>query len=131
MGDPFHPAASRYNHFILITETKTHRVEPDITVFEISGRLNLGNLLQSVESAIRGLIDGGARKLVIDLTGLNSIDSSGIGMLVSLGGQMDQLGGRMRVAGSQASVAKVFEMVHMERIVPLDPDLASACASLR
>jgi len=115
----------------LITETKTHRVEPDITVFEISGRLNLGNLLQSVESAIRGIIDGGARKLVIDLAGLSSIDSSGIGMLISCGGQMEQMGGRMRLAGAQASVSKVFEMVHMERILPLDSDLASACASLQ
>ena len=53
----------------MITETKTHRVEPDITVFGISGRLTLGSLLQSVESQIRELIDGGARKLVIDLRG--------------------------------------------------------------
>jgi anti-sigma B factor antagonist len=115
----------------LITETKTRRVEPDITVFEISGRLNLGNLLQSVEHSVRSLIDGGVRKLVIDLTGLHSIDSSGIGMLVSVGGQMNQLGGHVRLAGAQGTVAKVFEMVHMERILPLDPDLASAYVSLQ
>ena len=115
--------------FILITETKTHRVEPDIAVFEISGRLNLGNMLQSVESSIRGMIDGGVRKLVIDLTGLTAIDSSGIGMLVSCGGRMDQLGGQVRVTGAQGPVAKVFEMVHMSRIIPIDADLAAACGN--
>jgi anti-sigma B factor antagonist len=115
----------------LITETRSHRVEPDITVFEISGRLSLGNLLQSAESAIRALIDGGARKLVIDLTGLSSIDSSGIGTLVSCSGHIGQLGGQMRLAGAQGPVEKVFEMVHMDRIVPLDADLPSACANLR
>ena len=104
-------------------------MEPDITVFAISGRLNLGNLLQSAESAIRSIIDGGARKLVIDLTGLNAIDSSGIGTLVSCAGHMGQLGGRMRLAGAQGSVAKVFEMVHMDRIIPLDADLGVACGS--
>jgi anti-sigma B factor antagonist len=104
-------------------------VEPDITVFEISGRLNLGNLLQSAESAIRGLIDRGARKLVIDLTGLHAIDSSGIGTLVSCAGQMDQLGGQVRLAGAQGSVGKIFETVHMHRIIPLYADLASACGS--
>ena len=118
-----------YNHSSLITETKTHHVEPDITVFEISGRLSLGNLLQSAESAIRGIIDGGARKLAIDLTGLSSIDSSGIGTLVSCGGHIGQLGGQIRLAGAHGPVAKVFEMVHMDRIVPLDVDLASACAN--
>ncbi len=105
-------------------------MEPDITVLEISGRLQLGNLLQSVESSIRALLDGGARKLVIDLTGLNTIDSSGIGMLVSCSGQMEQRGGQMRVVGSHGDVARVFDMVHMHRILPLDADLASACRHL-
>jgi anti-sigma B factor antagonist len=104
-------------------------VAPDITVVEISGRLNLGNLLQSVESAIRGLIDSGVRKLVMDVTRLNSIDSAGVGMLISCGGQLDQLGGQVRLAGAQGSVAKVFDMVHIHRIMPLDADLAAACGS--
>jgi anti-anti-sigma factor len=113
----------------LIAQTKTHRIEPDITVFEISGRLSLGNLLQSVENSIQGLIDGGARKLVIDLSGLSSIDSAGIGMLISCGGRMDHSGGHVRIVGAQGSVARVLEMVHMHRIVPLDADLASACGN--
>lgn len=108
----------------MITETKTHRVEPDITVSEISGRLNLGNLLQSAENAIRSLIDGGARKLVVDLTGLTAIDSSGIGMLISCAGHMDQTGGQLRVAGAQGTVSRILETVHMDRIVPLDAGLA-------
>jgi ABC-type transporter Mla MlaB component len=78
----------------VITETRTHTIEPDITVFEISGRLNLGNLLMSVENAVRGLIDAGTRKLVIDLAGLNAIDSAGIGMLVGCNGHMDKPCGR-------------------------------------
>jgi anti-sigma B factor antagonist len=114
---------------MLLTGTKTHQVEPDITVFEISGRLNLGNLLQSVEHSIQSLINSGVRKLVIDLTGLTSIDSSGIGMLISCGGLMDSRGGQVRLVTAEGPVAKVFEMVHMRRILPLDADIASACRS--
>jgi len=114
---------------MLLTGTKTYAVAPDITVFEISGRLNLGNLLQSVEHSIHNLIQSGVRKLVIDVTGMTSIDSSAIGMLVSSGGQMDKLGGQLRLAGAHGPVAKVFEMVHMARIVPVDADLATACKS--
>ena len=72
----------------------------------------------------------GARKLVIDVTGLKYIDSSGIGMLVSSNGFMEQSGGRMRIAGAQGAVAKAFEVVHVSRIVPLDADLESACRNL-
>src|SRR5579863_265103 len=77
----------RSGGFLMITETKTHRVDPDITVFAISGRLNLGNQLQTVEQSIRDLIAGGVRKLVIDLSELSSLDSSAIGMLVASGGR--------------------------------------------
>jgi anti-sigma B factor antagonist len=113
----------------LSAETRNHRVEPDITVFGISGRLTLGNPLQSVESEIRELIDSGARKLVIDLTGLNTIDSSGVGTLIICGEHMDRLGGRMRLAGAHGSVAKIFNTIHIDRVIPLDADLGSACGS--
>jgi anti-sigma B factor antagonist len=112
------------------TETRTHKIEPDITVYEISGRLSLSNTLISIENAIRGLIDGGARKMVIDLTNLNSIDSAGIGTLVSCSGHMEHAGGKLRVAGAHGTVAKVFAMVHMDRILTLDADLDSAASAL-
>lgn len=118
----------RYNHGILLTETKTRRIEPDVTVVELIGRLNLGNLLLSIESTIRRVIDEGSRKLVIDLSALNSLDSSGIGMLVSCAGHMRQSGGQMRIAGAQGTVAKVFTMVHMHMIMPLDPDVDASVA---
>ena len=114
----------------MITETKTRQVEPDVTVFAISGRLNLGNSLISIENAIRRLIDEGARKLVVDLAGLNAIDSSGVGMLVTLCGHTEQKGGRLRVAGAQGGVAKVLETVHLNRLAPMDADVESACRHL-
>ncbi len=114
----------------LVTETKIRRADPDITIVEIAGRLNLGNLLLSIENTIKRLIDEGSRKLVIDLKDLNSTDSSGIGMLVSCSAHMEHSGGRIRIAGSREAVAKVFAMVHMERIVPLDTDVESACRNL-
>jgi len=114
----------------MITESKTRRIEPDITVVEISGRLNLGNSLMSIETSILRLIDEGARKLIIDLTGLDHIDSSGIGVIVSCSGHMEQSGGQMRIAGARGSVAKSFDLVHLGRIAPVDPDVESACRQM-
>ncbi len=114
----------------MITESTTRHIEPDITVVEISGRLNLGNSLVSIENSIKRMIEQGTRKLVIDLTTLNFIDSSGIGLLVSCGGLMEKSGGRMRIAGAHGVVAKALEMVHLNRITPLDADLESACRQL-
>ena len=111
----------------MITETKTRQIAPDITIFEIAGRLSLGNSLMTAENAIHRLIEDGARKLVVDLTGLTAIDSSGIGLLVTTAGQIEQHGGRLRVAGARDTVAKALELVHFNRIAPLDSSLESAC----
>ena len=106
--------------------SKIRQVEPDLTVVELTGHLNLGNELMSLEAAVKRVIDEGARKLVIDVTKLDYIDSAGIGMLVACNGQMDRAGGKMRVAGAQGTVARAFEIVHMDRITSLDPDVDAA-----
>ena len=110
----------------MITESKISKIEPDITLVEIGGRLALGNVLVSLEYSIRRLIEEGARKVIIDLGALDNIDSAGIGVLVGCNGLMDQNGGKLRVAGAKGSVAKAFEIVHMDRIAALDPDRETA-----
>jgi anti-sigma B factor antagonist len=110
--------------------SRIRQVEPDVTIVELIGHLNLGNELMSLEVAVKRVIQEGARKLVIDVTNLEYIDSAGIGMLVGCNGQMDRAGGKMRVAGAQGSVAKAFDVVHMDRIMPLDADVDAALRNL-
>lgn len=112
-----------------MVETKTSQVG-DVTVVALTGRLLLGNALGYAENAINRLIDGGTRKLVLDLAGLEYIDSSGLGMLIFLSGRMEQAGGRMRVAGAATTVAKVFQIAHADRVLQLDADLEAACRNL-
>src|SRR5262245_35965620 len=115
----------------MTTQTNTHRIEPDITVMEITGRLNLGNTLISVEDTIKKLIREGSRKLVLDLKGLSYIDSSGIGLIVTCTGEMGQAGGQMRVAGAQGVVKRAFDVVRLNLVVPQDPDVDTACGNIR
>jgi len=112
-----------------MVETNTKEVA-GVTVIELAGRLHMGNSLTYVESAINRFIDGGTRKLVLDLAKLDYVDSSGLGMLIGCNGRMEQSGGRMRVAGAHGAVAKVFEVVHAGRILQLDADVGSACNHL-
>jgi len=110
--------------------SNVRHVEPDLTVVELTGHLNLGNELMALEAAVKRIIAEGARKLVIDVTRLDYIDSAGIGMLVGCNGQIERAGGKMRVAGAQGAVARAFEVVHMDRITSLDADVDASCRNL-
>jgi anti-sigma B factor antagonist len=112
-----------------MVETKTSQIG-DVTIIEMTGRLLLGNALGYAENAINRLIDGGTRKLVLDLAGLDYIDSSGLGMLIFCGGRMEQAGGRMRVSGAKSTVARVFEIAHADRVLQFDSDRGTACSNL-
>ena len=114
----------------MITDTSISRLDPDITVVRITGRLHLGNLLGSVETSIKKQIAEGARKIVIDLSGLDYIDSAGIGMLVSCFGEMDQAGGKLRIAGASGTVAKAFGITKLERLISFDADVATSATQL-
>lgn len=107
----------------MITETNIYKLDPDITVVQIKGRLHLGNLLASAENSVKKLISDGARKVVVDLAELDYIDSAGIGFLVSCHGTMDSAGGMFRVSGAKGSVAKVFGIGKLDRLLLFDADL--------
>jgi len=112
-----------------MVESKTRQIG-STTVVELTGRLLLGNSLGYAENAIKRLIDTGTLKLVLDLTSLDHIDSSGLGMLIFCSGRMEQAGGRMRIAGATPAVARVFAVAHADRILQIDPDLETSCRNL-
>jgi anti-sigma B factor antagonist len=112
-----------------MTESVTRKIG-DIDVVEISGRLDYGSTLASIEKSILDLIEGGSRKLVINVPGLSAIDSAAIGMLMACSGQMEQKHGKLRIAGAQGGVARTFEVIHLGRVTPLDADLDAACRAL-
>jgi anti-anti-sigma factor len=113
----------------MITES-TARKLGEIDIVDISGHLSLDHTLLSIERSILNLIEQGSRKLVVNLSGLVSIDSAGVGMLMGCSGQMEQKQGKLRIAGAQGGVARTFEVVHLGRVAALDADLDAACRAL-
>ena len=113
----------------MILESNRRQVEPDITVYELSGRMSLGSASQALEWKLAALPGEGVRKLVVDLTNLASIDSAGVGILVMIAGKFADVGGKMKIAGARGGVANVFTIVHMDKIVDLQPDADTACKS--
>ena len=89
-------------------ETEVFDIEPDITVVSCAGRFTLGTQLRLTESMVNTLIQKGARKLVVDLTHTEIVDSAGLGVLMHVFGELEQIGGTMRVAGANDRVANLF-----------------------
>ena len=114
----------------MIAEMKMRRIEPDIQIVEITGSLRLGFTLTWMETEIRRSIKEGARKLIIDVTGLRYTDSAGLGMIISANGDMEQAGGQLRIAGAAGALENSFKIVHIDRVIPMDETVEVACKNL-
>ncbi len=67
------------------------------------------------------LIDGGAREVVVDLSGLGFIDSSGLGVLVAALKHMRERDGRLVLAGLAQPALRVFEITDLTTLFTLEP----------
>ena len=62
-------------------EIHTRRVG-DVHVLDINGKITLGEATANIRHTINDLLENGGKKIVLNLTDVNYIDSSGIGELV-------------------------------------------------
>jgi anti-sigma B factor antagonist len=109
-------------------EIQTKHLQPDIVVLEITGRITIGRDCQHVEWAVDSLVDEGRKKVILDLTGVTHIDSTGIGIIVMSAGKVKKAGGELRVAGAAGHVEQVLKLTHVDQIVGLHPTTDAAAA---
>ncbi len=79
------------------------------------------------KESMRECTADGPQRVVLDLTGVEFIDSSGLGAIVAA---MKQLGGgqRLDLAGLSPTVAKVFRLTRMDTVFRLFPTPEDALA---
>jgi anti-sigma B factor antagonist len=64
--------------------------------------------------------------LVLDLAGLDFIDSTGLGVLVGVLRRVRAGGGEMRVAAAQPGIARVFSVTGLDRVFGIYPTVDEA-----
>lgn len=82
------------------------------------------------KEAMRTETEGGASTVILDLSQVEFIDSSGLGAIVAT---MKQLGGdrKLALAGLTPTVDKVFRLTRMDSVFPLFSTLDGALDQLK
>ena len=112
---------------ILTIERK--QIPPDVTVLEMTGRIILGNNSRDVELKVAELLRENVKKIVLDITGVTMLDSTGVGVLVVCEGKVTKGGGQLHVAGATGIVEDILQTTNVGKLVPLFPTVAEAVNS--
>ncbi|HJT29550.1 MAG TPA: STAS domain-containing protein [Pyrinomonadaceae bacterium] len=69
----------------------------DVTVLDMSGKITIGEGSVALRTAIRRLLEEGKKRILLNLSGVSYVDSSGIGELVSSYTAINKEGGQLKL----------------------------------
>src|SRR3954449_4690635 len=106
------------------------QMAPDITLVELSGRLALGRESQRIENLIDDLAKKGTKRVIFDLSGVEYIDSAGIGMIALASGKLKESGGTLALVAPEGRVLQLLNLTQMSTIVRVCATLSAAAAAV-
>lgn len=114
----------------MMLETELFRLDPDITILACSGRVTMGTRLSETEALGDSLVAGGTRKLVLDLTHSEIVDSAGLGVIMHFSALLEQAGGKFRICGANERIRHLLSITHTDMLLQSDPDLETSISRL-
>jgi anti-sigma B factor antagonist len=99
-----------------------------VTLLDVSGRLTSFETGALRDSISRLLIEG-RRDIVLNLSGLKYLDSSGIGELARVYVMVVKQSGQMKVVGLSSKIEEVLKVTQLYQVFPEFPDEAAALKS--
>ena len=100
----------------------------NVTVLTIKGDIDSNTFQQVIEKG-NTVLNQGYKNLVLDLSGVNYVSSSGLVAFQSIAGRAVGMGGKVAFSGATPKVTQVFEMTGFNKILGVFPDVAAAKAS--
>ena len=84
-----------------------------ITILDIHGRIVLGDEIGDLRDAVRALVAAGKKKIILNLAGVDYIDSSGVGELVGSFTTVRNAGGELKLLNL---TQKVHDVLHVTKL---------------
>ena len=100
-----------------------------VTVVKVNGELIVGNRSE-LKAGVLERLEGGARKFVVDFSASTYIDSSGLGVLVSLSKKIREAGGALRLASLNEDLCTLFELTKLDTLFKIADTRAQALEGL-
>jgi len=109
---------------------KTRRVE-NVVVFDLSGRLTIGEPVMQMRESLRSHINEGNRRFILNLGEVSYIDSSGLGELVSAYTTIRNKGGDVKLLNLTTKTKDLLQMTKLLTVFDTYEDESKALAALK
>ena len=120
---------------VALCHGRRHRTAPEKMptrqrphVFAPEGALDL-HVAPETRTALRELIDQKPKRLIVDLSKVPYVDSSGLAVLIGAMQSLEHDGGQFMLAGPQEAVRVILESARLDQYFHVFPDIDAATAA--
>ncbi len=107
----------------------THYEEDGVVVISVDGRLDAEHA-EALRNEFLGLITS-CRRFVLDLAGMDYLDSTGLGAIVFCLKSSNEYGGSLKLANLGSKPRMIFEITRAYKIFDIYDDLAAAIQAVK
>ena len=100
----------------------------DAVVFDLTGRLIMGEAESALRQKVRDILDSGTQKLAFNLSEIKYIDSSGIGCLAAAWTSANKHKAKSRLYAVPSKVMLMLKISRLDSILEIMSDETSALA---
>jgi anti-sigma B factor antagonist len=85
----------------------------DVVVLDVSGKITIGVGDVAIRDAVQVALGGGARDILLNLQQANTIDSAGVGELVSAYTSVAHRGGKLKLVGLPPKINDILQITQL------------------
>ena len=101
-----------------------------IMIITLSGKIMGGPEATEINDQIHELIDSGSKKIIIDLSAVDWMNSSGLGILIAAITTLKNNGGALSLANVSERIMNLLKITKLSSVFAIYPDLESALSEM-
>ena len=109
-------------------EISQQEVAPGKAVVTLSGKVMLGFVGDRVVELVDQLLREGKKTIIFDLSGVTTLDSTGVGQFISSFNKITAAGAEMRMAGATGHNYHTFQVSLLDKVFQFYPTVQEAAA---
>jgi anti-sigma B factor antagonist len=102
----------------------------DVPIVAVNGEVDVYSA-PALKEKINELLEGGQNTLIVDLSGVGFLDSTGLGALVEARAATTEAGGALPLVCSQERILKLFTITGLDGVFTIHATVGDAVAGLR
>ena len=107
----------------------TTRQNGGVTILEPQGKITIGAGDVELRDAVLAQLEAGNTHLLMDMSGVSTMDSSGIGELVAAYTSVNNRGGKLKLLNLPPKITDILQITQLITVFEVFDDEAEAVAS--